>query len=167
MNFIRYYTMTTIKKLMVLLVVLSLISMWFLSYSVLPLKGEHDKSLHMRLPSSQSVSNTEAKEGHVSKRRPSKHSSDWDGDETRVLPSALVIVERSDSVFAFNITSALEANRIDFTAVIVKERHWPRLEHKQMGKFSIIIFQSIHLYLGMDKNLHQAIPREVATPAWE
>ncbi|XP_071808785.1 bifunctional heparan sulfate N-deacetylase/N-sulfotransferase 3-like [Asterias amurensis] len=157
MNVIRYYTMTTIKKLMVLLVVLSLISMWFLSYSVLPLKGENDKSLHMRLPSSQSVSNTETRDGHASKRQPSKHSPDRERDESHVLPSALVIIERSDSVFAYNITSALEANRIDFTAVLIKERHWPRLEHKQVGKFSVIIFQGIHLYLDMDKNLLQAI----------
>ena len=156
MNLIRYSTMTTIKKIMVLLVILSLISMWFLSYSVSPLKGEHDKALHMKLTSSH-ASNTEDLDSQSAKRRSSKHSSVSEGDEARLMPSALVLIDRADSVFAYNITSALEANRIDYTAVLVRERHWPRLEHKRMGKFSVIIFQSIHSYLSLDKNLLQAI----------
>ncbi|XP_038060079.1 bifunctional heparan sulfate N-deacetylase/N-sulfotransferase 4-like isoform X2 [Patiria miniata] len=155
MNLIRYSSMTSIKKIMFGLVLLSLLSIWFLSYNMMtPLRGDHDRDLHLKLPPSQALGGSE---GHPARRRQGKHSPAADQDDLHLIPAALIITERSDSVFAYNLTSALEANHIDFTSVQIKERHWPRLEHKRTGKFSIIIFQSIHSYVSLDPYLLNTI----------
>ncbi|XP_022105719.1 bifunctional heparan sulfate N-deacetylase/N-sulfotransferase 4-like [Acanthaster planci] len=147
MNLIRYSSMTSIKKIMLVLVLLSLLSIWFLSYNMMtPLRGEHDKDLHLKLDPSHPLGAEERSARH----RQGKHTPLADQDDLRVIPSALVITERDDLVFAYNITSALEANHIDYTSVFVKERRWPRLEHKRTGKFAVIIFQSIHSYISLD-----------------
>ena len=161
MNLImRFSTVRSIKKMMVILVTFVVFSMWFFSNNFARMNfssaTEH-ATLH-DITNHQSPHTENRQESHIAQHKPSRKSTIWKSEQAAARLPVLVFIEQPDSMLTYNITVALKANHVDFAVVSVKHRnHWPTLEHEGTGHFSVIIFESILSYSSLDKRLLQTI----------
>ena len=149
MRFLRFRTGSILRKFVIGLLVLSVASCWILVYHAsrefklvrrAPVLTE-EKCYHPRSGSSARLGSREFQEaGHNASHKLEKR--------------VLIAIRKTSITFRAGIATVLEANRLAHQFVYLEigdKTVFPELTHFGVGKFSVVIFESIKFYLALGK----------------
>lgn len=140
----------TITKALLVAIVLTVISLIFLSYHLMMLK-----STYRRPNPPQPVVTCHLNRLQQSLFMPKDHSSHA---SVRIGRRVLVLVESQYTKLAKQIAGVLESARFEYK-VENMGRNLPMLTHNDKGRFGVIIFESLEAYINMDHWNRQLIDK--------
>lgn len=153
MRICRFRSGSILRKFLIVLVSLSLVSFWILVYhassDLKPVKRTpvflEEQCYHPRFGSSSG----------------SREFQELGHNATRKLEKRILVAIRQTSVtFRTEIAQLLEANRIPHQFVYLEigdKTVFPELTHEGIGRFSAVIFESIKFYVSLGKANRQLI----------
>lgn len=150
MRFLRFRTGSILRKFIIGLLVLSVVSCWILVYH-----ASREFKIVRRAPVL-----TEEKCFHPSRSGSSARLGSGEFQESgynashKLEKRVLIAIRKTSITFRAQIATVLEANRLAHQFVYLElgdKTVFPELTHFGVGKFSVVIFESIKFYLALGK----------------